>query len=251
MSQNILFENVDEQCWQGYEDGRGMRMAGKMISVAATDGFAVDAYYVSPQVDAAKVGIICVMEAFGLNDHIRRVADDYAAQGYSVVAPSLYDRQQRNITVGYDNIPLAVEKMLANGFDNPIYDIEGCVTYLRAQGVERIGIVGYCYGGGVSWLAAARVVGINAASCYYGTAIMNFADVAPQCATIAHWGKADPTTPADKIAVVSAANPQVTMYWYDAGHGFNSDDRDFAFDSNAARVARQRTLDFFREQLQS
>lgn len=237
-----------------------MGVTGKTIQIIAADGFHTDAYVVPANVAAAnvvsvkaasKAGIICIMEAFGLNDHIRQVADDYAAQGYTVVAPSLYDRQQRNLTVGYDKIPAAVAAMLANGFDNPLQDVAGCVAYLREQGVERIGIVGYCYGGGVSWLAAARAPGINAASCYYGTAIMNFAEISPQCPTIAHWGKTDPSTPAEQVNIVQAANPQVTMYWYDATHGFNSADRDFSFDAAAATLARQRTLEFFREHLRS
>ncbi len=221
---------------------------GHMLSIRATDGFDTGTYSVAP--DQPRAGLICVMEAFGVNDHIRRVADDYAAQGYAVLAPQLYDRIQRDADFDYHaERETAVNTMKANGFDNPMHDVTGCVEYFRQQGIQRVGIVGYCYGGAVSWLAASRNPDIAAAACYYGSAILHFLDEHPRCPTIAHWGKTDPTTPQEQVADVAAANPDVTMYWYDAGHGFNSDDREESYDPAAATLARERTLAFFAEQL--
>ncbi|MYM64182.1 dienelactone hydrolase family protein [Pseudomaricurvus sp. HS19] len=224
-----------------------MTVIGKMTTITASDGFEFDVY-VSGDVQGADAAVICVMEAFGLNDHIRAVADGYAAQGYAVVAPSLYDREAKQLEFPYSDIPRAVQSMKANGFENPIIDLRACVAWLQARGVKKIGVVGYCYGGAISWLAAARVDGIDAASCYYGTAITAFADQHPRCPTITHWGRQDVSTPEEKVSAVAADNPQVEFYWYDAGHGFNCTGRaDFHPPSSA--LALQRTLEHFRQYL--
>lgn len=226
-----------------------MSLQRSMIKVKASDGFETDTYSVKPEAKTG-AGLICVMEAFGLNEHIKRVADDYAAAGFSILAPSLYDRIGRQQTFDYDTqLPKAIEIMKQNGFDNPLADIRGCINYFKDQGINKIGVFGYCYGGTISWLAASRITGIDSACCFYGSAIAAFPEDHPQCATIAHWGRADPTTPEDKIAPVAASNPDVTMYWYDAGHGFNSVERAASFDADAARLARERTLQLFTRQL--
>ena len=220
---------------------------GTMVKINATDGFDTDAYYLAAEEGAA--GIICIMEAFGLNDPIKKVAEGYAEQGYAVIAPALYDRIERGATFDYDTeLRDAVDIMLKNGFENPMHDVAGCIEFLKEQGVKRIGIVGFCYGGAVSWMAASRFSDIDAASCYYGTAILSFEDEDPKAPTIAHWGKRDVSTPAEGIQAVAKAHPQVTMYWYDAGHGFNSVERN-DYDEASAKLASQRTLDFFDEKL--
>lgn len=221
---------------------------GSMVSIDAKDGFITDTYFVKPD-RKTTAGIICVMEAFGLNDSIKAIADDYAAQGYAVVAPALYDRIERGLILDYDTeLPRAIDVMNKNGFDNPLHDVAGCVDFLREQGVEKIGIVGYCYGGTVSWLAASRNPAIDAASCYYGSAIPSFPRDQPKCPTICHWGKTDPTTPENKVAPVAENNPEVIMHWYEAGHGFNSAERD-SFETESATLARERTLELFKQHL--
>ncbi len=127
-------------------------------------------------------------------------------------------------------------------------DVEGCLDQLHREGAKKVGIVGYCYGGAVAWLAAARVPGIDAAVCYYGSAIMQFGEERPRCPTMAHWGKQDPTTPPEQVEAVARDNPDVIMHWYDAGHGFNCDDRP-DFDPGAATLAGDRTRVFFRHHL--
>lgn len=226
-----------------------MTLNGTMTTITASDGFQVDAYWVKPDTPSV-AGLICIMEAFGLNDAIKQVADDYAAEGFTVIAPALYDRQGKNQCFDYyTELSAAVDAMNTNGFDQPLYDVAGCIEFLQQQGIERIGIVGYCYGGAVSWLAASRNAQIMAASCYYGSAIPAFTDDKPMCPTLAHWGKSDPTTPAEKVAAVETANPTVTSYWYDAGHGFNSKERTESYDEESADLARRRTLDFFHHHL--
>lgn len=226
-----------------------MSLQGTMTTIKASDGFETDCYFIQAAQDN-NAGLICVMEAFGLNEHIKRVADDYAGAGFSVLAPSFYDRIARNQTFDYyTELPRAVEVMQQNGFDKPLADIDGCIDYFKAIGIEKIGIFGYCYGGTISWLAASRKDDIAAAACFYGSAIPAFPEDHPQCATIAHWGKTDPTTPEDKITPVAAGNPDVAMYWYDAGHGFNSVERTESYDEISARLAKERTLALFQQQL--
>lgn len=226
-----------------------MSLQGSMIKIKAPDGFDTDTYCVKPDTDT-KAGLICVMEAFGLNEHIKAVADQYAAAGFYVLAPSLYDRTGRQKTFDYyTELPQAVDTMRQNGFDNPLADIAGCIDYLNDQGIQRIGVFGYCYGGTISWLAASRITTLAAAACFYGSAIPAFADDHPQCPCIAHWGTSDPSTPIDKVDVVTANNPDVSMYWYDAGHGFNSIERTESYEANSAKLAFERTLSLFTKQL--
>ncbi len=226
-----------------------MTTQGEMIRVEAADGFMTDTWRVVPEGEP-RAGLIVAMEAFGLNDHMRRVAAGFADEGYAVLMPALYDRIQRNALFDYkEQLQDAVAVMKENGFDNPMKDVEGCLAQFRREGIERVGIVGYCYGGAVAWLAAARIAGIDAAVSYYGSAIMQYGEQEkPRCPTMAHWGRHDPTTPPEQVEAVAAANPQVVMHSYDAGHGFNCDDRP-DFDPESADRARERTLAFFREHL--
>ncbi|WP_317929678.1 dienelactone hydrolase family protein [Halioxenophilus sp. WMMB6] len=216
------------------------------IRLTASDGFDTDAYLIEPGANA-QAAIILAQEAFGLNSHILALAEQFAAQGYLVLAPALYDRIGRNLIYAYDDVSSAVTALTENGFDNPISDVMGAIDYLQARGIKKIGIIGYCYGGAVAWLAAAKVPALSCAVSYYGTGILNFPAVKPLCPTIAHWGQQDPTTPAERVAEVAENNPEVTMYWYEANHGFNSDRPQF--DRAAAELALQRTVKFFAEHL--
>lgn len=227
-----------------------MALRGEMIQVESGDGFMVDCYHVAAT-GAPKGGLVVIMEAFGVNDHIKRVCDDYADDGFDVISPALYDRIERNFDSGYgeDIMPGVIKVMRENGFDNPVLDSQACIDYLRDNSAGEIAIVGYCYGGAVAWLAASRCDGLSAASGYYGSGIMNFMDVQPKCPVILHFGKEDQSTPADKVAELEKAHPDVPVYRYDSGHGFNSDDRPSSYHTESAKLARERTLAFFMEQL--
>lgn len=218
-----------------------------MIDIIAADGFATAAFHAVPHGEA-KGGVIVIMEAFGLNQHIKELVIDFANQGYEALAPALYDRIERNLVFAYDsNIDNVIATMNNNGFDNPLADVRGAVEFLQARGIHKIAIVGYCYGGAVAWKAAAEVTGLSAAACYYGSAILRFDGIRPQCPTIAHWGKSDQSTPQALVEQIASHNPNVKMYWYDAGHGFNSSDRQASYDKDSAHLARKRTLLFFNE----
>ena len=228
----------------------GDRMSGEWIELEASDGHRFQAWHIRPE-DEPRAALVIAMEIFGVNAHIRDVAASFAARGYEVLAPQLYDRAERNVDLPYDAEGVAKGRALREqvGWDGPIMDVAACVSHLR-RGEERLatGIVGYCYGGAVAWLAAARVQGLSCAVGYYGTAILNFMNASPKCPTMLHFGEKDATIPLDKIELLAENNPEVAIHVYDADHGFNSDLR-ANYDETAANLARERTLDFLEAHL--
>jgi carboxymethylenebutenolidase len=215
-----------------------------MMELTAADGHRLQAYESVPS-GAARGGVVVVQEIFGVNDHIRRVADGYAADGYRVIAPALFDRVRPGIELGYTDADIAEGRKIRGqlSFDQALADVEAA---RKALGDRNIGIVGYCWGGTVAWLAAARIAGFAAAASYYGGGIGQFAAEHPRCPTQCHFGEKDHAIPMSEVAAVRAANPGVEVYTYPAGHGFNCDAR-ASFDAAAAKLARDRTLAFFRK----
>jgi carboxymethylenebutenolidase len=221
-------------------------MGGGMIRVKSRDGFELDAYRVAPQ-GARKGGVIVIQEIFGLSDHIKEMADRFGAEGYEAVAPSMYDRAAPGFIVQPKDVAAGLAKgrelAMGNGPDNAMNDVGGVLDLLKPSG--KVCITGYCYGGTMSWLAAARIDGLAAASCYYGGNIAQMTQMAPKCPTICHFGAKDAHIPlVGAVDRIRAAHPDVPVYVYDAGHGFarrNSNDYDAACD----KLAFERTLDLF------
>ena len=213
-----------------------------MTGLVAADGHRLQAYEAVP-VGAARGGVVVVQEIFGVNDHIRRVADGYAADGYRVIAPALFDRVRPGIELGYTDADIAEGRKIRGQltFEQALADVEAA---RKALGDGNIGIVGYCWGGTVTWLAATRLPGFAAAASYYGGGIGQFAVEHPRCPTQCHFGEKDHAIPLSEVAAVRDANPAVEVYTYPAGHGFNCDAR-ASFDAAAAKLARERTLAFF------
>ena len=227
-----------------------MAFFGEMTQVESGDGTMVDCYF-AEATGAAMGGVVVIMEAFGLNDHIKQVCDGYADRGYDAIAPALYDRIERNFDSGYsqDGFAGAIKNMQETGFDTPILDAQASIDFLRNRASGNIGIVGYCYGGAITWLAAARCEGLAAASAYYGTAILQFPDAEPKCPTILHFGRTDSSTPEDRVAEIAKAHPDVPIHWYDAGHGFNNAARPDAYHAESAELALGRTIALFEKNL--
>jgi carboxymethylenebutenolidase len=221
-------------------------MAGTMIRVKSRDGFEFDAYRAPPQ-GARKGGVIVIQEIFGLSAHIKEMTDRFGAEGYEAIAPSMYDRAAPGFVADAKDIAAAVargrELAIGNGPDNAMNDVGGVFDLLKQSG--KVCVTGYCYGGTMSWLAAARIDGLAAASCYYGGNIAQMTQMTPRCPTICHFGAKDTHIPlVGAVDKIQAAHPNVPVYVYDAGHGFsrrNSADYDAASD----RLAFERTLDLF------
>lgn len=216
----------------------------RWITLEAADGHRFAAWSATP-VGAPRGGLVVVQEIFGVNEHMRRVADDYAADGYLAVAPALFDRLERGVELGYDDAGIRRGRELkqAGGHDQPLLDLAAAVAY--AAGAGKVGIVGYCWGGLLAWLAAAKVDGLAAAVPYYGGGIPDHAALVPRCPVLAHFGARDAMIALTGVEALRHAHPEVDVQLYDAGHGFNCDQR-ASFDDAAAALARERTLAFVR-----
>lgn len=215
-----------------------------MIRLTADDGHELDAYEAGAA-DAA-AGIVVIQEIFGVNAHIRDVVDRYAALGLRAVAPALFDRLERGVELGYSEETVARGRAMrgAIDWDDTVRDVGAAVAHLAACG--PVGVVGYCYGGSLAWLAA-HSLPVAAAVGYYGGQIIQFTDRAPQAPVLLHFGEVDYMIPLSDVEQIKAAHPAVPVHVYSgADHGFNCDARD-SYHPEAAALAQQRTLDFLAE----
>jgi len=215
---------------------------GTMIELTAADGHKLQAYRAEPS-GKPRGGLVVAMEIFGVNSHIRSVADGYAADGYLAIAPALFDRVQRNYDAGYtqDEIQAGIEIIQKIDLDGTMKDVSAALQNIADAG--KAGIVGYCWGGRVAWKAAAEVSGLNCAIPYYGGGIPALADLKPNCPVMFQWGESDQSIPLDEVKVFADAHKNQTHFFYKAGHGFNCDQRG-SYDADAAKLARGRALEF-------
>lgn len=223
---------------------------GETIRLTASDGHELDAYLARPE-GTPKAGLVVCQEVFGLNDHIRELTDRFAAQGYLALAPALFDRVERNVDLDYgpDDLDYGRALRARTDWDEAARDIESAVARLRKELGDdgNIGIVGYCWGGSVAWLAACRLP-VQAAVAYYAGQIYELSDETPNCPVMLHFGEEDPMVPFDQIEAIRAEHPEVVDHIYLAGHGFNCDWRE-DYDPDAAALAGSRTLAFFAHNL--
>jgi carboxymethylenebutenolidase len=216
-------------------------MAERLELTSPLDGFRFGAWRENAS-DARRGGLIVIQEIFGVTDHIRETAAAYAAEGYETLAPSLYDRRAPGFEAAYDGPGVARARELSEGtpWEEVAADLSACVAALEPP----VYAVGYCWGGSAAWMAACRVEGLAAASCYYGRRIPEFLTETLRCPVIAHFGRSDASIPPETVERIAEAYPDIPLYSFDAGHGFASDRRaDFHPDS--ARLARLRTLQLF------
>jgi carboxymethylenebutenolidase len=218
--------------------------AGKMTFMTMSDGKAIGVYRTLPQGERHG-GLVLIQEVFGITGHIKAVSDSYAAEGYEVLAPSLFDREAPGFVSGYspEEMPKAAALAYGAPLDQRVADTQSCIDALKDKG--PVFITGYCFGGSVVWAAACRCEGLAAASSYYGKLVPEMADETPKCPTICHFGRNDASIPLDGVEKLCAKHPEVAIYLYDAGHGFNSE-RPTHYVEAAAKLARERTLELFR-----
>ncbi len=219
---------------------------GETITVAGADGFEFSAYH-EPAFTPRKGGVIVIQEIFGIDRHVRADVERWAKMGYEAIAPALFDRLQRDFHAEHDDagIQAGIAKARATPLDQALSDIAACRDFLKTRG-EKVCVVGYCYGGSLTWLSSTRLHGIAAASSYYGSLVKQFAAEAPKCPVIVHLGRTDPGIDADEVAAALAtANPKVPVHIYEgAGHGFNNQSPE-RYNAEAADLARHRTLELF------
>jgi carboxymethylenebutenolidase len=218
-------------------------------TLTADDGHQLSAYVARPAA-APLAGLVVVQEIFGVNAHIRSVADGYARDGFFVVAPALFDRVERGVELGYEGADMqrALSLMPKLSPENAVKDISAAIAYAAQAPGKKVSVIGYCFGGTLAWITAARLP-VSAAVGYYGGRIGTYAAETPKAPVMLHFGKQDTHIPREDVEKVHAAHPEVEIYWYDAGHGFNCDARS-AFEPVSAKQARERSLAFLKKHLE-
>ena len=227
---------------------------GHMIQLSAADGQQIPAYVAEPK-GAVKGAVVVIQEIFGVNSHIRSVADGYAAQGYLAVAPAAFHRVKPGVELGYTDADMgegfghktAVEALPAPGV---MQDIQAAIDYAAQTSGGKVGIVGYCWGGLLTWRAACTLKGLSAAAPYYGGGMTTEAEIArhPQVPVLAHFAEEDKWIPLDSVEAFKTAHAEVQVFTYAAHHGFNCDQRG-SWDAPSAALARERSLAFFAQHL--
>jgi len=225
---------------------------GQFTELKAADGQSIPAYVAQPK-GQAKGGVVVIQEIFGVNSHIRAVADRYAQAGYLAVAPAIFHRTRPNVDLGYtpeDITAGSALKAATEALPSPgvMQDIQAAIKHASQAG--KVGIVGYCYGGLLSWRAACTLDGLSAAAPYYGGGMTTPDEIArrPKVPVMAHFGDKDKHISVDSVRAFEKAHPEVEVHLYAADHGFNCDQRG-SYNAGAAATALERTLDFFRKHL--
>lgn len=219
---------------------------GQDVTLTAEDGFKLSAYRADPA-GTPRGGLVVIQEIFGVNHHIRNVTDRFAADGYASLAPAVFDRVEPGLSIGYTQADIERGRAIRAkaGWDAMVMDVRAAVAALKKEGLP-VGVVGYCMGGSLAWLAATRIDGLSAAIGYYGGAVAEFAHEQPRCPVLIHWGETDASIPPDHWAKLKAAHPEVPQHVYPAGHGFSCDERG-SYHEPSATLARERTLAFLRQ----
>jgi carboxymethylenebutenolidase len=215
---------------------------GQDIELNASDGHRLSAY-ISHPAGAPRGGIVVIQEIFGVNRHIRAVTDQYAAAGLTAIAPALFDRAERNVDVPYTDMAKGMKYVQGLKTEKVMLDVQAAINRLNAAG--KVGVVGYCWGGTMSYVVAARLK-IAAAVVYYGGGIDQYLAEKPRCPIMFHFGEKDAHIPLSTVEKVKEAVPEGLVYLYPAGHGFNCTERE-SFDPASAKLALKRSLEFFHE----
>jgi len=225
---------------------------GQFIELRTADSQQLPVYVAEPA-GQPKGAVVVIQEIFGVNSHIRAVADGYAAAGYLAVAPAIFHRVKPNVDLGYgpDDMSAGVAlKTATEALPAPgaLGDIQEAIKHASRAG--KVGIVGYCYGGLLVWRAACELEGLSAAVPYYGGGVTTPDEIArkPKVPVMAHFGAKDKHITLDSVEAFRKAHPEVELRIYEADHGFNCDQRG-SYDAPSAKLARERTLEFFARHL--
>jgi carboxymethylenebutenolidase len=220
----------------------------KTITLKAKDGHAFSTYLVEPTRRTARGALVVVQEIFGANKHMRHVADGFAAEGFVALVPALFDRVETGVELGYDPKSVEAGRNIRGKIplEDSLADLQATIRHAESFG--NVGVVGYCWGGSLAFLAATRLKGIGAAVGYYGSMIAAHAEERPRVPTMLHFGETDQGIPMTDVEKIRKARPDVPIHVYKAGHGFSCDERG-SYDAESAKLALQRTLKFFAETL--
>jgi carboxymethylenebutenolidase len=214
-----------------------------MIRLTARDGHGLDAYLARPAA-GVRGAVVVAQEMYGINAYLRSVCDFYAAHGYLAIAPALYDRKQPGLIYSYskDDHDRAQQTYTAWNLDTALDDLDAGRDAVADAG--KVGLIGFCWGGSLAWLAACRRSYAGAVA-YYGSLMPDFAGETARCPVMAHVGDQDTSLPAARLARFRAAQPGVPVHLYPgARHGFDNENRTERYHAAAHQLARERTLAF-------
>ena len=216
-----------------------------MIDLEARDGHKFGVYRARPDGDV-RAGLVVIQEIFGVNGHIRNVADHFAAQGFDALAPALFDRAERGVELGYqpDDIDRGRKIRAQVSTNEALQDVDTAIQFLAQTG-RPVAAVGYCWGGSLAWAAATRLQGVSCAVSYYGGQVAELVNEQPQCPVMLHFGETDQSIPMEQVETVRAKHPSLPLFTYPAGHGFSCDARG-SFDAPSAKLAFNRTVEFLK-----
>ena len=218
----------------------------ELLKINAKDNHQFSAYISQPS-GKPKAGIVIIQEIFGVNTHIKEVTDLYASKGYLCIAPSLFDRIEKNVTLNYDEIGVSKGRNLKELCDkDALKDIEASISVVSSAG--KVGVIGYCWGGSLSWKIGCEASNLSASVCYYGGDIPKLKDLKPNCNVLTHFGELDKGIPINEVEIFEKTKPEVLTYTYPADHGFNCDHRS-QYNKVCADIARDRTLKFLEKNL--
>jgi carboxymethylenebutenolidase len=221
---------------------------GEFTTLMARDGHEFNAWLAAPS-GPARGAMVLAQEIFGVNRHIRAVADGFAAEGFVTIAPCLFDRVRRGIELGYSE----AEVQQGRGYrlqipkEKTVLDLTACINVIKHAG--RVSVVGYCWGGTLAYIAACELPVFCAVS-YYGGQIKDQLAKSPRRPVMYHFGERDPHIPLSDIDKIRAADPNGIFHLYPADHGFNCDERS-TYDAASAKLALERTLQFLTAQMES
>ena len=220
------------------------------VTLTASDGNVLQAYVARPAGEPIGA-LVVIQEIFGVNPSIQSVADGYAKDGFVAIAPAIFDRIEKGVILGYgpEDMKKAYALYPQLDVDKALLDIAAAYEYAQGTG-KGVGVLGFCYGGLMSWLSATRGedVKMQPACCvgYYAGGIGKFAAEEPSCPVLLHFGAADDHIGQDQIDAVRSAHPEVEIYLYEgAGHAFANPDRP-SYVAEAAKLARERSLEFLK-----
>jgi len=235
-----------------------MQTTSENLKIKTPDG-QMSAFLARPADGGKYPAVLVIIEAFGLNAHIKDVAGRIAAEGYVALAPDMYYRQP-NAVVGYDQLPEAIRLMTSLRDDSIVADLRAALSHLQSQDfvrADRIGITGFCMGGRISFLAACNIAQIKAAAPFYGGGIGGLLDQAQKinCPLLLFFGDQDPFIPNDEVAKIKATIEQLkktaeVVVYPGAPHGFFCNERD-SYRPDAAKDAWERLKRFFSKHLAS
>jgi carboxymethylenebutenolidase len=214
-----------------------------VITLAShTDGFEFPAYRAAPHGQPRRGGLVILHAIWGVTPHIRSLCDDFAAEGYEVLAPSLLERWDAGFAeadIEPDRYPAREAAAVASGWGGNVWqDVQAAIDVLA----RPVSLMGFCFGGTAAWVAACRCTGLSAVSSFYGGRIGFYRDETPLCPTILHFGRQDALIPPDEIAAIEAIHPDLPIWLYDAGHAFVAPS---GYHADSARLAMLRTRQLF------